>query len=380
MKILHLSGQPHSAVGDYRTYMPSRALTRHGVDVTWYDECDVHFTGCSKQSPSNLDWLTRIAPEYDLIHVTYPHSISELEAYVCAREAGDLHLVFDCDDDVYHVPTYNTAYGYYHVSGPALKAARISFHVGDAVSVTTKELHSVLHEDTKRCVILPNCIEPSTWEHPVDPNRDADKSVRILFSNSMGHYGDLCELKDALCHLMDKYDGTNNKPLLRPLFFGFIPDWAQHWAADRYDPHANRAFVIPYSAVPTYRQVLRWLRPDIIAAPLQKNTFNESKSHIKIYDAAMSGAAFICTDWPTYGCVPPETCIKVDNTFAQWQWGLEQLIEDASLRNQKNALLKQYVLDEWIIDSHIHKWVEFYESVLATPRVRSLEDVVRPGR
>ena len=122
---------------------------------------------------------------------------------------------------------------------------------------------------------------------------------------------------------------------------------------------------------------MRWIAPDIFVAPVEENRFNASKSHLKAYEAAMTGAAFVCTDYETYAPLESGPCFKVSNTFTQWRDTLAALIEDSAMRERAAQRLEQYVLDSWHIDNHIHKWVEFYEEVLASPRVRGLEDVVK---
>jgi hypothetical protein len=178
---------------------------------------------------------------------------------------------------------------------------------------------------------------------------------------------------------MQFYDGTDGKPMLRLIFMGCIPDWAGRWMLSSSDPAANRAFgILGCFNVATYRATLRWLAPDIFFSPVQANEFNKSKSHIKAFDAAEAGAAFLCTDWPTYGDVPTSAAIKVSNTTTQWREAIGALVEDAALRTRLNTRLKEWVADTQLIDTHIHRWVDFYTAVREGGIVQSIEDVVRP--
>ena len=121
---------------------------------------------------------------------------------------------------------------------------------------------------------------------------------------------------------------------------------------------------------------MKWLSPDVFFSPVVLNEFNKSKSHIKAYDAAEAGSAFLCSDWPTYQHVPANAAIKVNGTY-EWKEAIGQLIEDAALRKRLNGRLKEWAREEWHIDKHIHKWVNYYEKIKSSGIVSSYEDVVR---
>jgi hypothetical protein len=123
---------------------------------------------------------------------------------------------------------------------------------------------------------------------------------------------------------------------------------------------------------------MRWLAPDVVFAPVQRNEFNRSKSHIKAYDAAMCNAAFLCTDWDTYANVPASAAIKVAGDY-EWREAIDALIEDVPMRKRITRELYDWAVDECHIDKHVGKWVSLYERVIKQGPVRSLDDIVRPG-
>lgn len=371
MRIFNLHLQAHGAVAEYRHFMPSRALIRAGHDVIFFQD---------EEAPQDMiRYLSDHSKDFDLMHIGYAAQEGPIKLFAMARNYAQVPFVTDVDDNIYDVPAYNFAFSQYNRSATERRLTRMQLRISDGVSLTTDALLAVTKNDCKQVAILPNCIDPASWEHPIDPARADDKSVRLMIAGSLGHYDDYLEARDSIEWAMDKYDGTNGKPLLRIFFFGYIPDWAERWYPDNRNSHNNRLFFVQATYVHSYRRVMRWLAPDILLAPLACNAFNATKSHIKAYDAAMCDSTLLCTDFTPYSTLPDECCIKVSNTMTQWREGLSALVTDAALRRRLHSRLKEHVLDVWPIDKHIHKWVEFYQRVREAPLVNSLEDVVRPA-
>jgi len=368
--MLHLQ---EAGVGEYRHFIPARALAKLGADVTYWQPPD--------KVPSDMaQWVLENGKRYDVLHVGYASAISAVNLLAAAREYTNWRMLTDIDDDIEHVPPYNFAAREYLNGAEQRNCARLHLRISDGVTATTPPLSTVLDKFARNVRILPNCLDEASWHGlPIAPDRDDDKSVRILFSNSLGHYGDMAEVREVMDWLVGKYDGKEGRAHIKLLFAGMLPDWAIRWMQDMKCANVNRAFLLQSCNVPTYRAMLKWLRPDILCAPLARNEFNNSKSHIKAYDAAMCGAALVCTDVGAYEPVPSNCAVKLDNSFAQWQYYLEQLIEDVDHRRTLHSNLTQYALDNWTISQHIDKWVAAYEHVLAAPPVRELADIKRPA-
>ena len=109
-----------------------------------------------------------------------------------------------------------------------------------------------------------------------------------------------------------------------------------------------------------------------------REQINESKSQIKAYDAAMTDAAFLCTDALPYADVPHDASIKVKTEY-EWRESLCALVEDQALRQRLAGRLKTWCLDEWEIDRHIHKWVDLYDEIYARGPITGLDEIVRPS-
>ena len=361
MRALMISPQG-SGVGYYRFKVPHDAL-KVGMDVKlWF----VPESDDPQQTAERM--FKMIGEGYDIVHCGYMTYLPYIEALVAARNRYGVPFVTDIDDDILNVPSYNQAFGAYHASAVNRRLARMHLRVSDAVSVSTAALGSMLNE--VKTTVLPNLLATSDWVSVDEPLNDG--AIRVMFAGNLGRAGDLEEVGPAFEYAMRTY------PNMRLFFMNCIPSWAAEWMQDRKDPKANRAFAIRRCTVETYRAVFLHIQPHIVFAPVVRNEFNRSKSHIKAYDAAMCKSAFLCTDWDTYTDVPTRAAIKVTGE-SQWKEALDQLVTDADLRARLGQRLHDWAVNEWHVDKHVHKWVELYKRVLSKGPVSDLSDIVRPG-
>lgn len=350
-------------VGDWRSWIPARALQRRGHRVWFEDSRD-------QAIPATEDeiwpWLEDKMRWADIIHCGYTPvlTISKWMATVRNTALLGLHkslpVVTDCDDAIFDVPVYNLAFEGYGAGGEYKRAALFHLKTSDAVSVSTPRLVELYKPFNRDVTLLPNCINPPDWEHPRDPARADSKDVRIVFAGNLGRKGDIDSIQDALEIVM------RARPQVRLFFMGMMPDWAMQWCPDKTDPAANRAFFIQAAHPTLYRRIMCWIGFDIAIAPVLCNDFNAAKSNIKVLETPFYGAASVCTDWQTYADVPAESTLKCDTTY-EWKESLLALIDDPSLRAKKVAACRAWALDTLCIDSNIHLWEDFYERALARP-------------
>jgi glycosyltransferase involved in cell wall biosynthesis len=362
LKILYLHKQG-GGVGDYRCWTPARALERRGHEV-WY--CDDRNDALAERDP--MTFLAEKAAWADVVvsgqttEVEHVALLAMMRNFAAKQLGKSLPIICDADDDVLHVPPYNTSFKGYTAGGSFRKASLWHFRNSDALSVTTAALASVYAPYNKKIAILPNCVEPETWDElPVDPDRAKSGDIRICFAGGIGRLEDINQIRDALEIVM------RQRPQVRLYWMAMIPDWAvEQWMPSTSDPSQNRAFFIMPANVPLYKRAMKWLAPDIFLAPVVTNAFNAAKSNLKAMEAAMMGAACVATDWATYADVPDSAILWASTTY-EWKESLLALIDDAALRAKKVAAAREWVLAERSIDAKIHLWEDFYEEVTGLP-------------
>lgn len=410
MKKLRILQLPlhESGVSYYRHYLPTLALREAGHTVLAFEDARESWVYAP---PSPDAWLQeQLDQGVDLIHGGWSNNLPHIEFLVAARERYKVPIVIDYDDDVFSVDPMNVSFKHYHEGAFSRRVARLGLRVADAITCSTAPLLEALKDHCRHIYHLPNLTHPSHWQDlPRDPRRGEDKSVRVMFAGGPSHLGDLNHVREAVEWMVGHYDGKEGRPHVKLLFLTCMPDWAERWISSTRDPWRNRAFFMETGGrVATWQRIIRWVAPDVLMAPLQHNKFNESKSLIKAYDAAMvEGCAFLAENWPAYAEVPPETCIKVGvgdrnhpftvggtnysdispvhhkkHWFApgtsNWQFALEEAIESQELRHSLSAKLRTWALENRTISTHISKWEACYQDVLSRPIVKELGDVVRP--
>ena len=190
--LLNIQG---SGVGEYRFWMPARALQRVGMQVTYFPEDS---ESIFKDDGSLIKWFEANARDHDVMHVGYSVQSELIRWLMAVRGYARLPMITDLDDDLLNVPPDNHAYTEYHASSESRKVGRMHLRVSDAATLSTQPLLRVIGHECRHSVVLPNCNDASMWQHPVDPRRQDDESIRVLFSGNMGRYNDLNTIRTAL--------------------------------------------------------------------------------------------------------------------------------------------------------------------------------------
>ena len=378
MKILMLPTW-FGGIGWWRFQVPAKVLRNAGHEVFCPTADQLNFE-LAKRHNNPFAWLEEEIPKYDLVHAGYSADPTLSIALFNSRDKFNVPVIIDIDDDIDHVPTYNKGWATFYPGSRGQKTVKTQLNYADGVTFSTIPLANTLKYLTKhnKSIVLENWIDVDSWDFPTPPERQKDKSIRLMITGGNGRYGDWEIFKEPIEWAMKKYDGTDGKPLLRLFFIGGTPDWVLPYIESKNDPTKNRVFYIhPTSSVPLFNKLVRYVSPDIILSPTQKNEFNRSKSGLKFLEASLVGAVFVCTDFDTYSNAPDDCCIKVDNTFTQWQGAIGELIENVELRSKLANKAKSYVLDYCDAKDHITPRLEFYQSVLEDYKCRMSQPVVQ---
>jgi hypothetical protein len=310
-------------------------------------------------------WAAEQMQTADVIHAGYSGEYQFSKTLFELRDKYEVPIITDIDDDIDGVPTYNTGWRSYGAGKLGQRVVRTQLQYSDGVTYSTTPLFEALSRYNQTGRVLENWVDIDSWDFPTPPNRKDDQSIRIMVTGGRARYGDWSIIKEPLEFVLGKYDGKEGRPKARLFFIGGTPDWVQPWMKDKLDPLANSCFYIhPTQDLILFNQLVRHVAPDIILSPVQKNDFNRSKSGLKFLEAALASATFICTDYDTYSNAPDGTCLKVDNTFAQWQGALEEAITNKDLRNRLCEKARSHVVDFCDAKDHISPRLAFYQQVV----------------
>jgi len=242
-----------------------------------------------------INFSTSIEEAFDADVCVFSRCIGAdiLSAVVGLRQAGKV-IVWDTDDDLTIPERY--ADGALITPQKEIAAFVACLDLADVITVSVPHLSTALGREHKT-IVLPNMIDLD--DNPIsehDTTRDA-----ILYCGTSTHHRDI-ELFRGL------YERTCKR---HPwIFVGIRPKWM----------HDSSTF-IPLPPVQSYYKVCRLTRPLFALAPLTIETFNLSKSPIKIWETATLGAHVVASNYGPYagsraGIVPAGYEFDENDLFA----------------------------------------------------------------
>lgn len=259
-------------------------------------------------------------------------------------------IVFDLDDDLWHIPPSNPSAR--KVGQGELDLLNWCLDVADRILVSTPELAEVVNR-TDKTLLAPNLIDLEDFpERAANPNR-------VLWAGSLCHEEDVNLLVDPVRSLVEKL------PQVEVFFFGYLPTGL---ASFRRIPGENLAALVPSHPrivfappVPLadYFATLRALAPGIGLAPLSSHPFNCSKSCLKWLEYSACGAATIASNGAAYGPIAQRETGILTQDWSE----VAELVQDQDERQRlaENAFEAVHFNHSWQLQSE--KWLEIFREL-----------------
>ena len=328
----------------YRMELPLRALRDlGGWDVTFADAGD---TGHPPQIT-----LSDLAG-YDVIVAQRWNKHTGLGVWRRARTPYS-RLVFELDDDVFHVTPENwNAYQLYG-RGDIRDAVAHAAETADLVTVSTEPLAQVMREYNDRVTVLPNCI-PS-WV-PDMPREQMRPRPRVGWMGGASHGIDIGQVADPVRRFLRRF-----------------PGWDLQLNATDYrvtfKAPADRMFFRPWVQVnENPEKFYGSIDFDIGLCPLWPTVFSASKSAIKAIEYGARGIPVLATDCPAYSGVIEHGVngflIRRDH---EWLKYMSELAGDETLRARmgeaaRDMARRHLAEDGWTA------WRDAYEGLFTSRR------------
>jgi hypothetical protein len=254
-----------------------------------------------------------------------------------ARHADRPRMVFELDDDLWHVDGSSpVAHGFF--SQPdVLARLEANIAVADVVTVTMPELADQVSRFNPNVHVVPNFLPAWLLQHE-RPRRDG--TVTIGWGGSQTHAMDVAELGGQLRQVMDRNPHTE----LHLMGTNYAREMGIR----------DRVRVTPWMAsVPDYWRAIDY---DIMLAPLKPAIFNRSKSPLRPLEAAALGIPVIASDYGPYAQFVQHGVtgflVKRDH---EWGRYLRELVNDQAMRDEMGAAARRQAAD-WTIADNVDKW------------------------
>tara|TARA_B100000745_G_scaffold300393_3_gene254199 strand:+ start:1755 stop:2801 length:1047 start_codon:yes stop_codon:yes gene_type:complete len=342
MKILMLS-EGCNGCSLYRLEMPRDYLTGHCVDLVY------HIPPVTEML--SYDFLViQKAVDTQLLRVLRKYQIP---------------YVYEMDDDLFNVPTWNPAHGFYSARKGIVKDFLRSAR---GVTVTTSHLQRLVQSCNRNAQVLPNCIDPprthiATPLSPLLPNmtritmsqyqeRIRNKVV-IGWAGSPTHRQDLRLVIPALKRIAQEYrrrvhivmGGATLRELVKLMPADIL----------------TLLEMVPAHQYPGLVRSAQW---DIGLAPVTSHMFNRSKSNLKVIEYMASGCVPVASESLTYSpTLKGQGAGILCTTDEEWYQAMSSLIEGSKVRKAFHRAGKALVESKYNIAHNIVRWEDFYRSI-----------------
>ncbi len=322
----------------------------------------------SQMTPDNK---ARAVMDADIVVMHRPERKEMLQMARMLKKEGK-KIVFDNDD------TYKDHGGfkfndYMNEEMLAKGLGRINENIdafvkeADLVTCSTEFLKKEYEKLNPNTIVLPNCVSPFYFPDEDEILKNEGDVVRIGITGSVGVTADIEPLKPIVEHYQ-------NDPRVRIVLLSLPPmseneiykklyvdeyDW---WSKINMEWHT-------YAPAHEYYGYLNGLKLDMVIIPRYDSLFNRCKSNLKFLENSMLEIPTIAQSFPTkdspYEQNPEDSKhMLLATDTASWIEQIEKLIADKELRQKMGKDAREYVLNNYDIAKHAHKWVEAYSKLL----------------
>jgi len=217
--------------------------------------------------------------------------------------------------------------------------------LADVVVVTSQALKNLYSMCNKNVTIIPNCVSEDMFR---DKPKEKNDKVRILWSGSSSHLGDLELVRRPLERIVKEMGDKIELHFQGPLDFNEI-----------FSELPIKAYpAVPYGG---YLDMIQDINPDIAIAPLRDNLFNVARSEIKYLQMSIMESAFIGSSvGPYVSCIDDGYDGMLAAGEESWFSKLKKLVESEELRKTLTTNAIGNVKANFMIEKNLHRWRQLF--------------------
>lgn len=331
-KIAFYNGCVDNRSDRYRVYNIVNALRERNIAV------DIYKASSSKYLLKNVD--------YDLVIIFREdrYQLLQWKKILKHLRKRNIPIIYDTDDNIIQNDDYRSTKNVLNI-----------INYVDAITVTTDSLADVFRKKTgKKVFVIKNTIseEQMFLVKKITRITEVDEKVKIVYqSGTSTHNKDFTIVEKALIAIMKKYPNVELN-IFGPLQLG-----------EEFEEIMSRIKFYPYM---DYRLLQIYVSDmDINIAPLQINEFNNCKSELKIFEAALLGIPTICSPIDPYSAIIEQGKNGyIARTQEDWENVLTILIEDAQLRKKVGNRAKEDFVEKFYIQNEMENVLSVYETIV----------------
>ncbi len=292
----------------------------------------------------NIHWFME-CPKYDLVVFFREDRFHLLHLRTVLKHLKKMNIPVIYDTDDFTIEHRNTRF-----SKNILKIISLC----DAMTVTTSFLARLFSNVTgKNVYVIKNTIniEQILLAEKLEKYKTEDWKIRIAYqSGTNTHNKDFEQIEDAILFVLEKYENVEFH-IFGPLTL-----------SSKFELFFSRVFNYAYVDYLSLEKLVS--RMDINIAPLVINDFNNSKSELKIFEAALLKIPTVCSPIEPYSSI-------VDNgvngfiakNVEDWKNTLSILIENKDKRIEMGIRAFEKFVPMYDIKNEFYNINEIYEKV-----------------
>lgn len=263
-------------------------------------------------------------------------------------KANGKKVVYDLDDNIWHIPVWNPAHGAF---APIRDLFDACIRECDYIVCSTGALQAAIKRNTKvktPVKVIHNAVDFDLF-HAL-PDLGTGK-VTVGWGGSATHDKDIEAVFSLIPELLEK-----NRDMLFSSVGAELGALADH-------PRVTPRLHVPIAEYPARLASWRW---DVFLAPLVDNPFNRSKSNIKMLEAAALKKPILVSPVGPYldFCrLDKDLDWLLCKTLQQWKDKINALVNDTGLREHYGNLLYVTAKKNFNVLDSAKKWLKVFEDI-----------------
>jgi glycosyltransferase involved in cell wall biosynthesis len=217
----------------------------------------------------------------------------------------------------------------------------------DRLIVTTGPLADAWRGLADDIRIVPNYLARDAWGD-LKSRRGRGPRLRVGWAGALQHQGDLQLIHEVVTATADEVDWV---------FMGMCPAPIRRYIREFHGP----------ARFEEYPSRLAELDLDLALAPLERNSFNEAKSNLRLLEYGALGWAVIASDIEPYRGAP---VTLVPNKPQAWINMIREHVSDRDAAHASGDRLREWVRSSWMLEDHLDDWIEALTPAVANGAVR----------
>lgn len=279
------------------------------------------------------------------------HTKSALDLFLSIRDAYNIPIVTEIDDNIFSVPPYNIAHTVYDPCSPLRALAVEQFKNSDAMVVSTPYLKEVCESFNNNIYVIPNSLDFRIWDNL--KKRKNTEFIRIGWCAGKTHDDDLQIIEPVVRKILERHKNVR---------FSFV------CGVPKFFRNLDRVEAIDSSArIDRYPQFLASKAFDIGLAPLVDNAFNRGKSNLRWLEYSGLKIPTVASNVGHFAetITKDHDGILCDNqSEGEWIDALTWLISDENSRRRMGRAANQTARKRFNIDTNVFEYAKILGEIV----------------